>query len=337
MNELIIELQSYLAETFGVSAKLEPMQAEARTMPIFLESVYSLYQMRFNDRKVLLFCQKSSPNLTPGSISKHLELLRKIFASDIAFVFPRLASFERKRLVQYRVPFIVPKQQTYLPDLLIDLRSLVRTGGSYALKTDESTPLSTPAQILFLYYIQHGLNLKPMSLREWTQILGFSTMTTSRIADELDGCKLCKKDAQGKKVILVFDTDRYALWQRALPKLRNPILRLSFVNAPQSGNTPFIKAGLSALSQYSSLDQGQNIVCALKASDYRRALDEGRLVEQPSLDDDSMVIEQWRYRPELLSNGHLIVDRLSLYLTLKNDHNERVEAALEEMIGGFKW
>lgn len=39
----------------------------------------------------------------------------------VVYVTTTLASYERKRLVQQKVPFIVPGNQLYLPELAIDL------------------------------------------------------------------------------------------------------------------------------------------------------------------------------------------------------------------------
>jgi len=41
--------------------------------------------------------------------------------------------------------------------------------------------------------------------------------------------------------------------------------------------------------------------------------------------------------PAKLSEDNRTVDRLSLYLTLKDDCDERVEAALVELLEGVKW
>jgi DNA-binding MarR family transcriptional regulator len=337
MQNLAFEMQSYLSETFGLSARVESVPMDAQKMPIFLDSLYSLYRTTFGERSLVLLFHKEGPNPSPAAVSKHCELLRKVFGRDLAFVFPRLASFERKRLVQHRVPFIVPNQQTYLPDLLIDLRDFVRPSRSRLHQPEASAQISTPAQVLLLYYLQYGLSVKPMALRDWTKLLGYSTMTTSRICDELVGCGLCEKEQHGKKVVLQFDTDRHALWKRALHHLRNPVLRLSFVNVAIPDNMIWLKAGLSALARYSSLAQGRNTVYAMKASEYRRAIDEGRLIEQPSQDEGSIVVEQWRYRPELLSHGNHTVDPLSLFLSLMHDPDERVESALDELMEGIKW
>jgi hypothetical protein len=53
-------------------------------------------------------------------------------------------------------------------------------------------------------------------------------------------------------------------------------------------------------------------------------------------DPESQEVEVWSYNPELLSGGQ-IVDRLSLYLSLKDNEDERVEAALEHMMEAVSW
>ena len=49
-------------------------------------------------------------------------------------------------------------------------------------------------------------------------------------------------------------------------------------------------------------------------------------------DSDSQVaVEMWRYDPQKLSNTKM-VDKLSLALSLREDTDERVEEAVEEML-----
>ncbi|MEI8121955.1 MAG: hypothetical protein WCI20_07870 [bacterium] len=43
-----------------------------------------------------------------------------------------------------------------------------------------------------------------------------------------------------------------------------------------------------------------------------------------------------RYRPEILSDGPT-VDRLSLYLSLREEHDERVQSALKELLESVRW
>jgi hypothetical protein len=53
-------------------------------------------------------------------------------------------------------------------------------------------------------------------------------------------------------------------------------------------------------------------------------------------EDGTVQVELWTYRPEMLAkNG--IVDQLSLYLSLREDPDERVSDALETMLEKFPW
>jgi hypothetical protein len=49
-----------------------------------------------------------------------------------------------------------------------------------------------------------------------------------------------------------------------------------------------------------------------------------------------MEIEIWKYDPELLARKG-VVDPLSLYLSLKNIKDERVEMALDTLLEKFQW
>jgi hypothetical protein len=44
----------------------------------------------------------------------------------VVYVTGTLASYERKRLIEHKVAFLVPGNQLYLPDLGIDLREYFR-------------------------------------------------------------------------------------------------------------------------------------------------------------------------------------------------------------------
>jgi hypothetical protein len=52
-------------------------------------------------------------------------------------------------------------------------------------------------------------------------------------------------------------------------------------------------------------------------------------------------LEVWKYNPEplanILNNNIPVVDPLSLYLSLKDNRDERVEMALEQILEHFLW
>ena len=78
--------------------------------------------------------------------------MRSALGSNVAFVFLALPTFDRKRLIQRRIPFLVPGRQTYLPVALIDLREKAK--GGQRLLDEPKERLSAPAQVLVLYHLQ---------------------------------------------------------------------------------------------------------------------------------------------------------------------------------------
>jgi hypothetical protein len=51
---------------------------------------------------------------------------RQVAEMPVVYVAHTLASYERKRLVEQKVSFLVPRNQLYLPDQGIDLREYFR-------------------------------------------------------------------------------------------------------------------------------------------------------------------------------------------------------------------
>ncbi|MCK7468892.1 MAG: hypothetical protein MZU91_12730 [Desulfosudis oleivorans] len=60
------------------------------------------------------------------TFAARLDKLRQLAGMPVVYVTRTLASYERKRLIEQKVPFLVPGNQLYLPDLGIDLREYFR-------------------------------------------------------------------------------------------------------------------------------------------------------------------------------------------------------------------
>ncbi|MDD5675045.1 MAG: hypothetical protein PHC61_12825 [Chitinivibrionales bacterium] len=56
----------------------------------------------------------------------------------------------------------------------------------------------------------------------------------------------------------------------------------------------------------------------------------------PWPEDGGASLQIWRYDPALLTNGES-VDKLSLYLSLSQDPDERIAKAGEQLIKGITW
>ena len=337
MESLSKTLEEYFGETFGEKARLESGQNDTDRLPIFIGQTYDVQRMTFLGRMISLFFPKAEfRKPTPTEIQAHIKSIRKTCGDDFAFVFAALAPYEKSRFIQERVPFIVPRRQTYLPQYVIDLREQANSAKNRQAFEEEPQPLSGPAQALTLFYLLWGDLINGLSLRSWARTLGYSTMTATRICDELTRCDLCRTETNGKRVTLQFDGDRRALWTRALPYLQSPVKKTVCVARAELPKLDCCCAGLTALARYTLIAEGKNPVYAMSTSEYRRAEKSGLVDEQAYLEKDSLVIEQWRYRPKVLTIDQT-VDRLSLYLALRDERDERIEAALGELLECVKW
>ena len=129
---------------------------------------------------------------------------------------------------------------------------------------------------------------------------------------------------------------KLAVWKKSQPFLRDPVKSRHPIRMSRDRNLLGPRAGLSALAQYSMLGEPHNAVVALCAPDWKLLRQREAVTEAASDEPDAIIVEVWSYAPTLLA-GEGVVDRLSLYLSLRGDADERVEAALDQMLGDVAW
>ena len=334
MQDVIVQLKTYLAEVAEPNVTIRPDRQAKGKIPVFMGQAYEVFQTKLLGRPYTLLLVKAPSPPTPSQAAKHAHKIRALLGSAVVFVFPQLPAFERKRYILQGIAFIVPRRQIYLPMVLMDLResASARTGS----KGEPPHTLSAPAQVLLLFYLQKP-DVDAWSLKHWAQVLGYSTMTLTRARNELVSAELCLPQAKGRSVELHFSQDRSALWQKALPYLRTPVQKHSAIGPMADKSLQLFQSGITALAYYTLINADPNPVYALSAADYRRAVKEKRMQEQRFTEENSLVIERWRYAPALLATDKRTVDRLSLYLSLRNDPDERIQDALHTLLENVAW
>jgi len=96
------------------------------------------------------------------------------------------------------------------------------------------------------------------------------------------------------------------------------------------------RAGLTALAHFSMLAPPEHTTNALSREDWKAIRQKHKIVEVPAQDPDASEVEVWWYPPALFAEDGF-VDRLSLFLSLKDERDERTETALQEMMEKLKW
>jgi hypothetical protein len=260
-----------------------------------------------------------------------LDKLRAIAGQPVAYVTGALASYERKRLIEQKVPFIVPGNQLYLPDLGMDLRQYFRQRSPRS--GTEFSPATQAMLIAILLRKPWHADWQPA---EVVAGLGYTAMTLSRAVRELLAAGLATAHDKARTRWLRTTQAPRDTWERAKPLLRSPVRRRVWADPSPQLQLPQVRlAGLSALARYSLLSEPQRPVYALSPVQWRARAQSG-LNTLPEPGPDSFECQLWSYSPTLIPDSPT-VDPLSLTLSLQDETDERVQLALGELGEHFPW
>lgn len=320
-------LEKYLDEVLGVTLILTPWKDHTRLAP-FLRDRYRFWKTRFLDVPCLLMVDEDEEEQAAGVVRKHVTQVQGKWPAEVIYVRGQLTAYNRKRLVEQKVPFVVPGNQMYLPMLGVDFREHFRR------QREKPANFSPATQVLVIHWLLKGTG-EYLTPAQMVEPLGYTPMTMTRAFDELEATEVAEVTRHGKERQLRFVETKHEVWTKSLPFLRSPVTKKQFVRRPQP--TPIsIQAGLAALAHYTMLAPPEHPVIALGRHDWKMLplWQDKTLI--PKQDPDVIEVEVWRYKPDLFTKQG-VVDQLSLYLSLKNSEDERVQAALEEIIGRIEW
>ena len=327
MKDLVNRFKGYLSDTLGITVTLSK-PASVGSLPFFLQDIYDLFQVRLLNEEFIILASENDSVLTPATIHKHTDIVSQQLKMKAVFVHSTISSFNRKRLIEYKVPFVIPGNQMYLPDLGIDLREY------FIKKRSKTVTLGPSTQAVILYALTQTM-IEPLTPTQLAEELGYSRMTMTRSLDEIESAELAEVSVVGRKRLVHFDKNRRELWGKALPHLKTPVRENVWLKT-MIDELPVCQAGLAALACYSMLTPPKRQVYAASAKDWK-AIKRKYPFEIISYPDEAgYELEVWSYSPGLFANGQ-IVDQFSLYLSLRDIKDERVESAMEEMMGGIEW
>jgi hypothetical protein len=121
MKNLVDRLKRYLLDTLGITVTLSKPTNQG-SLPFFLQDIYDMFQVRLLNEDFIVLASRNDSELTPATIHKHIDIVSQQLKMKAVFVHSGISSFNRKRLIEHKVPFVIPGKQMYLPDLGIDLR-----------------------------------------------------------------------------------------------------------------------------------------------------------------------------------------------------------------------
>ena len=275
----------------------------------------------------LLFMEPKQANPSPRICSITANRLSVISDRPVVFILASGPSYERQRLIDKDVFFVMGDKFANLPMLVANER--IR-------KTKLAVRLTPVAQYILLYHLQVD-SLEGWSASDMEGKLPYSYASITLGLTCLADLGLCEKLESGvKSKIIHFPLSGKELWNKAKSYMISPVEKRLFCDGINSDNE-YAKCGINALSYYSRLnpDKTQMIMMSRKEM---RIMSENGCFHNLNEFDGSVMIEVWKY-PVVSTMGvrNEWVDKLSLVISLKDDPDARVEGEVERVINEMKW
>ena len=321
---------AYLRETLGIAPEIQAWPGAAK-LPYFLQGAFEVLDLKLLDRQILLALDRHPHKLSLANIRRQMDRLRHHAQAPVAYVTGALASYERKRLIEQKVAFIVPGNQLYLPELGIDLREYFRRGPGAP-----DAVLSPATQAMLVAVLLREPPRAEWQPAEVARSLGYSAMTLSRAVKELTATRIAVLHIAGRARWLRMEGTAAETWDHAKPLLRSPARRRFWAKPTPACSAPHVRlAGLSALARYSMLAEPAWPTYAISTAQWAIATRAGIAILPEQL-PGTYEWELWHYSPALVP-GSDTVDPFSLTLSLQGNPDERIQLALDELTKRFPW
>ena len=313
---LIDELKSYL-KRIGVAVEVTPRSVQG--LPLFAEAANDWFDAEIGGFKLVLAVARRN-GLDPADVVALWTAIRQHAKFDCVMILRGEDSRYCELLNAARVDYIMPGARLHVEGKLM-LVTREAAKGAYVPKGR----MTTVAQQIVIHYLMNGANGRS-TFEELIASLGLGQVQVSVAARELERLNLCSVDRAWRAHALVWPKAKRDLLNRALPMMASPVQRRMRVRKPPKG---LPVAGIEALASLSMLASDKEPTYAVYRKDDRlKALKDERYV--------GATVEVWRYDPVRIAPGDC-VDPLSLYLSLREYPDPRVQGELKTVMEELKW
>ncbi len=326
-------LKDYILKTLGHTVQSKDLQQqELDKLPFYIRSAFLLRKLTLMDREVVIAEAASDTPMTIQQIEKQFQVIYEELAKPIVLVADDLSAITRKRLIEKGVNFIVPDKQLFLPALLMDLKEMFKK----PKRRKES--LLPSAQVILLYRIlKRDERIEEYTFKELADHFHYTPMAITKAVKNLRFHNLCEVSGTKEKH-LQFPKSIPDLWNAALPLLATPVLKRTYVDALPKKAALFV-SNTSALPVFSDVNESRQNYYALEKRTFYALHKKGELLNVND-QEGAYCLEIWKYDPGILierTTKEQTVDRLSLYLSMRNSNDERIEMALDKLLKAVIW
>lgn len=335
------QLTSYISQVFKPCA-LQDDWAGAKFLPLYLQANWAYKQLSLDGQTCLLMWDSQGEQQeTAQKLKKAITTVAEQFSGPVIYGVSETVAYNRKRLIEQGIAFVVPGKQLYLPFAALDLRESFAPNRQATKAT-----LGACAQQLVLLKCA-GRWQANLSAQARADQLGVSKMTVSRAYKELIDLELAHIEGPTRLGTLEFEAGGHELWQMALGYLTNPVKQQVSISASDCDRHQDLfrfEAGEWTLAQQGMLGNPKWRYVAVAWADWAGIKRLTGIRELEHKEAGSVQVQLWRYEPGFMQADGLnleyydspaVVDPLSLYLTLRAKTDERIQIALEDLLNRF--
>jgi len=316
---MIKKLINYLRETIDEKCEVENFKENDR-LPVFLRELYEFQKATICGAKCVLLLLQFK-NIEVLKIQKHFTVLKKYTDAHPVLVLPTIRAAQRKRLLQNRIPFIVPETQLYLPFIGMDFRE------RYPVLEEKKEKFTAATQVVYLYLFYRQLQL--WSATDIAKEINTSIVTVCRALHQLNELGLVNKAGTATKVKYqrINKRDYYL---KAQNFLTTPVAKTFYMNKEDLPKNIFT-ASEEAYAKKTMLTFPPIKTYAVGKVAYRDIPPKSKHIDS-SMDENMVKIEVWKYEPGLFAIN-ATVDEVSLLLSLKGYQDDRMDIETDALLG----
>ncbi len=294
----------------------------ANWIPYGLMDTYEYYTGNLAGVNTLFVGVGDTPEgATPQTLEKHSKILTKNGEMPVVFLFGNMPAYLFARYTQRKLNLIVGDKHLFLPDFLL----VVGKGKAERPINEETIPPFV--QLLLLYHLQKE-TINGKTMKDLQSLLHVSYATINRSIRWLAANDYIKLEG-GKEKTIMLNLEGRELWDKAKEQMSSPVDFM--VRTPELwlGEKGLV-SGENALAKYTMYNGGfYRIALSREAYDSVKK----DVFWDPYAEAE---VQVWKYDPKLLSNTG-VIDKLSLYLLLRDSPDDRVQIELENMINDMIW
>lgn len=296
----------------GLDIENRPFESE-RDLPLYISGNYKFHKVCIAGFDCILMKPDGSMG-NVESIQKHLARVKQVCGVPAAIYPDQLSAFRRNSFLNHRIPFVTEKQ-VYLPFM-----------GTYLEEMNDNDVrlelFTSSAQVALIRWL-----LRPAERIRITDLmegLGYTTMTESRVAKQLGATDCFDIEKDGTANVLAARYPARETFLRLKEYMISPVETAGYIDLPTDWDVTI--AGTEALSERTMVNPDKVHTYAVFGMS-RKAL-RSELVDP----ERQAYVEIWKYDPKKLLQGDGYADPISIALSLEDTKDERIEAAVDEML-----